>query len=255
MGWEQRGQVGVVTFNRPEVRNAMTMGMYHDLAQVCRELDTGGGGVRVLLLISSDQNAFVSGTDISEFKAFSTPEDALAYEETVGRCLTVLERCAIPVISAISGACTGGGMGIAVCSDIRIAQANIKFGVPIARTVGNCLSVESIDRFVRLLGVARVKELVMTAEFGNADKAMAWGLVSEVLADWAALVNRAHELAASVAENAPITLSVTKEAVRRLAKVPLPEGGDLIRRAYMSRDFREGVDSFLNKRKPRWTGG
>ena len=168
--------------------------------------------------------------------------------------LGVLERCAVPTIAAISGACTGGGAGIAAACDLRIAAANVRFGFPIARTLGNCLSMANVARLAALIGPARVTDIIFTARLLDAEEARAIGLVGEILPDAAALAMRAQELAKLVASHAPLTLRATKEALRRLRGQDLPPDEDLIRLCYTSADFREGMAAFLAKRPPAWRG-
>ena len=247
---------GIVTatFNRPEARNALTFAMYERLAALCGEVDEDRS-VRALVLTGAGPKAFAAGTDISQFRAFDGPGDALAYEARIDRVLSALERCRAPTIAAIAGACTGGGAAIAACCDLRVAAPNARFGFPIARTLGNCLSIANYARLAALVGPARVKEMIFTARLVEAPEALAIGLVGEVVEDEAALPGRARALAGLVAGHAPLTLRATKEALRRLR--PGVEGGggeDLILMCYLSRDFREGMDAFLAKRAPAWTG-
>ncbi len=253
--FEVRDGIGFITFNRPHARNAMTFAMYERLAAICAE-DGESKGLRALVLTGAGEKAFAAGTDISQFRAFKGPEDAIAYEQRIDRVLGTIERCPIPTIAAIGGACTGGGAGIAACCDIRIGAANARFGFPIARTLGNCLSMSNYARLVSLIGPARTKEMIFTARLVEAEEARTIGLISEVLPDHPALHARAEALAQQIAGNAPLTLRATKEAIRRLKEAGMPaEGGrDLILMCYMSADFREGMDAFLTKRTPAWTG-
>ena len=246
--------IGRITFNRPQARNALTFAMYERLAEICVEADADPS-MRALILTGAGDRAFAAGTDISQFRAFAGPEDGLAYEARIERVLTCLERCRVPTIAAIAGACTGGGAAIAACCDLRIGAANTRFGFPIARTLGNCLSMSNYARLVALIGLARVKDLIFTARLMEAEEAKSIGLLSEILADAAALAERAETLARLVADHAPLTLQVTKEALRRLGE-PAETGddSDLIVRCYTSRDFQEGMDAFLNKRAPLWRG-
>jgi len=248
--------VGRVTFNRPQARNAFTFHMYERLAQICREAPKDSR-VKVLLLTGAGEKAFAAGTDISQFKVFDTAQDAIEYEARIEQTLTSMEQCPLPVIAAISGACTGGGFSIAGCCDLRIGSATARFGIPIACTLGNCLSMANYIRLAALLGPARVKDIIFTARLVAADEAHAIGLLNEVLPDHAALHARATELALTLASQAPLTLRVTKEALRRIKdreKLEEQVERDLILTCYMSRDFREGMDAFLNKRTPKWTG-
>jgi len=252
--YEVKDGVGRITFNRPQARNAFTFRMYERLAEICQQA-SADSSVKVLVLTGSDEKAFAAGTDISEFRNFSTAQDALDYEERINSLLDSFERIPIPTIAAIAGACTGGGTTIAACCDLRIAAANARFGVPIGRTLGNCLSMSNYARLVALLGPARVKEIIFTARLIDSAEARAIGLLSEVLPDYGALQSRADELARTVASQAPLTLRATKEALRRIKEKMTPEeDGNLILTCYMSQDFREGLDAFLSKRTPKWTG-
>jgi enoyl-CoA hydratase/carnithine racemase len=169
--------------------------------------------------------------------------------------LGVLEECRVPTIAAIAGACTGGGLGVAGCCDLRIAAGNAKFGLPIARTLGNILSMSNFARFADLIGSARLKELIFTARLVEAPEALAIGLVSEVVETPEEVLSRAEALARMVAGHAPLTLEATKRALRRTRPViPREEGEDLLLMCYMSQDFREGMEAFLNKRAPHFTG-
>jgi enoyl-CoA hydratase/carnithine racemase len=247
------GPVLTVTFNRPEARNAMTWGMYQRLYEVCEEVDADDT-VRVLVLKGAGGKAFVAGTDISQFTEFRGAEDGLRYERDGDRRTGRLARVTKPVIAQIEGPAVGGGFGIAAGADIRIATPAARFGLPIARTLGNCLSMANYARFLDLLGPSRLKEMVFRARLMDAQEALAAGFVHEIVPP-EAIEARVREIAHEVASHAPITIAVTKEAVRRILQArALPDGDDLVARTYASADFREGVRAFLEKRKPQWTG-
>jgi enoyl-CoA hydratase len=252
--YELRGEIAWVTLNRPQARNAMTFEMYDQLARICGEAPTDGS-VKAMVITGAGERAFAAGTDISLFRSFKTAEDALQYEARIERVLDAIEACPLPTIAAISGACTGGGAAIAATCDLRIAAANAKFGFPIARTLGNCLSGASLSRLVMLVGAARAKELIFTARLVEAQEALAVGLVSEVLDDHAALMARADELARTIAGHAPLTLRATKQALLRMRqRQGETKDHDLITLCYGSEDFREGLEAFLAKRPPQWKG-
>src|SRR5580658_8786481 len=243
-----------LTFNRPQARNALTFAMYEQMAAICETINADHS-IKAMILTGTGDKAFASGTDISQFRAFKTAQDALDYEARIDRVLGELEQCRVPVIAAIAGACTGGGGGIAACCDIRIGTKTTRFGFPIARTLGNCLSMSNISRLTALVGPARVKDLIFTARLLGAEEAAAVGLLNEVVEDVAALQKRADELATLIANHAPLTLNATKQALARLQRrLSREEGEDLILMCYMSEDFREGLDAFLNKRPPQWKG-
>lgn len=248
-----KGSLATLTLNRPDAYNSFTIQMYRDFASICGLVDAQPS-IRVLLLVSSTERAFASGTDINEFRDFTEAEDALAYERVIDQTLTQLESCRVPTIAALSGVCAGGGFAIAACCDIRIAQQNLRLGLPMAKTLGNCLSIENVERFSGLMGAARLKELLFTARLISAAEARDWGLVSEVLPDWEQLLAHAESLASRIASLAPITLEVSKLELLRLRGGGKPEARDLVTRAYSSADFREGLTSFLGKRAPMWRG-
>ncbi len=246
--------IGHVIFNRPQARNALTFGMYDQLAQICASIP-GDGSVRVLVISGAGGKAFAAGTDISLFRDFKGAADGLAYEAAMETRLGAIEACPIPVIAAISGACTGGGAAIAACCDIRIGAAGMKFGFPIARTLGNCLSAASLAKLSSLVGPAKVTEMIFTARLVEAPEAQAIGVVTEVLPTHDAVLARALALAREIAGLAPLTLQVTKTLLRRLrldgAKA---QDDDQLALAYGSADFQEGLTSFVAKRPPQWTG-
>jgi len=252
--YEIHDGIGRITFNRPQARNAFTFRMYEELGEICNKAENDSS-VKVLVLTGAGEKAFAAGTDISEFKTFSTAEDALNYESRIERVVSALESSRVPTIAAIAGACTGGGFTIAGCCDLRIGAANARFGIPIGRTLGNCLSMSNYLRLVALLGPSRVKDIIFTARLIDAEEACKIGLLGEVLPDYDSLQTRANELARTVASQAPLTLRATKEALRRIKEKMNPEEDrDLILACYMSHDFREGMDAFLNKRPPKWSG-
>jgi len=246
--------IGRVTINRPQARNAFTFEMYERLAQICAQANDGRS-IKVLIFQGAGDKAFASGTDINQFRAFKTPEDAIEYETRIDRVLTTLERCRVPTIAAISGACTGGGAGIAACCDLRIGTKTTKIGFPIAKTLGNCLSMSNLSRLTALIGPARVKDLIFTARLVEAEEAASIGLLTEVVDDYSCLQRRVDEVVALIVSNAPLTLNATKQALTRIQRrLSREEGEDLILMCYMSRDFREGLDAFLSKRQPKWRG-
>lgn len=252
--YEVRGTVGWITLNRPQARNALTFAMYEGLAEICRTVPTDGS-VKCLVVTGAGEKAFAAGTDMTQFRGFATEQDALDYEHRMDLVLGAVETCPLPTIAAISGACTGGGAGIAAACDIRLATADLRFGFPIARTLGNCLSISNLSRLSTLMGAGRVKEIIFTARLVGAEEAQQCGLISEVVADHAALLARTEELAEKLAGHAPITMRTTKEALRRLRIDGAgADDKDLVVQAYMSEDFKEGMEAFLGKRRPDWKG-
>jgi enoyl-CoA hydratase/carnithine racemase len=250
--YERRGSTAFIIFNRPEARNAMTWEMYDALYECCEAVDADDG-VRVLVLRGAGDRAFVAGTDIKQFLEFRSGEDGVAYEKRMERIVGRLEAVRKPTVAVIDGYTIGGGLGIAAVSDLRICTPEAKFGMPIARTLGNCLSIENYARLVALIGPARTKQLIYTARMFSAEEALAVGLATEVVPR-EELDARVSELCTSLESHAPITMRVTKEAVRRLQFAELPDAEELVRETYGSEDFHEGVSAFVEKRRPVWRG-
>ena len=254
MLFDVEGGVARLTVNRPEQRNAMTWAMYQRLVEICDEVDRDDR-IRVLVVTGAGGRAFISGTDISQFPAFrGNPRAGIDYEERIDEVTGRLEAVGKPTIASIRGFAVGGGMGIAMTCDLRIASEDSRFGIPVIR-LGNCLSMNNYARMVALIGPARAKEMIFTARHVEAREALAWGLVNEVVPP-EILEARTRELAEAIAAAPPLTLRASKEAVRRVINRLLPEnrGHDLIGMCYNSADFQEGVAAFLDKRTPRWTG-
>src|SRR4051794_32125473 len=250
--FERRGPVATVTFNRPHARNAMTFAMYEELVARCEEIDADDS-VRVVVLRGAGGRAFVSGTDIRQFLDFDSGKTGVEYEADIDRYLGRLDRLRKAAIAQVEGYAVGAGLSIASACDLRVCTPDAQFGLPIARTLGNCLSMAGYARLAAILGEARAKDIVFTARMVSADEALAAGLVTAVVP---ADEIEAHvlELADRVAGHAPITLRVTKEALRRIREANVPDGADLVAEAYGSEDFRQGVAAFLEKRRHTWTG-
>jgi enoyl-CoA hydratase/carnithine racemase len=248
------GAVMTITLNRPDKHNALTFAMYARLAEVCDGV-ADDGTVRAVIVTGAGGKAFAAGTDIAQFRAFKSEQDGIDYEARIDQILSSVERCRVPTIAAIAGACTGGGAAIASCCDLRIATRDARYGYPIARTLGNCLSAASLERLTGLMGAPRVMDLLFTSRLMSAEECYAAGFITEIVEDHAALLRRAGELAHGIAGNAPLTLAVTKELMRRnRERRPKVDDHDLVGKIYTSDDFREGLEAFLAKRKPVWRG-
>ena len=248
------GSVAFLTFNRPEARNAMTWPMYDALAEACDLVD-GDQRIRVFVLCGAG-DAFVAGTDIGQFTSFASADDGIAYERRMERVIARLEQVSVPTIARVHGVAAGGGCLIALACDLRVCSPAARFGVPIARTLGNCLSAANCARLVDLIGPARTKELLLTGRLLDATEALALGLATR-LAEVDTLDAAVRELAQTIAANAPLTIRAAKEAIRRIARHRRLEDRsdeDLTALCYGSQDFREGVAAFLDKRPPRFTG-
>jgi enoyl-CoA hydratase/carnithine racemase len=246
--------IGHIVLNRPKARNALTFDMYDRLAEICSTVPTDGS-LRVLIISGAGGKAFAAGTDISLFRDFDGATDGRGYEAKMTKRLGAIESCPLPIIAAISGACTGGGAAIAACCDLRIGTADMRFGFPIAKTLGNCLSAASLAKLVSLLGHAKVVEMIFTARLIDSHEALRLSLISEILPTHEAVVARALELAREMAACAPLTMRVTKELLRRVRNDGAAANDqDQLDLVYGSADFREGLSSFLAKRPPQWQG-
>ena len=250
---EQRGVAQWVLFNRPQHRNALTWAMYDGLLAACEAVNADHS-IQALALAGVD-HVFAAGTDIAQFRDFATEQDAQEYEAHGNAVMSALESVRVPVIAVLEGACTGAGAVIASACDLRIAAPSVRFGVPIARTLGNCLSHANYARLVALLGFSRTKEILMTGRLLDAEELRATGALAEVVAA-EQLFDRAQSLAETLAANAPLTIQATKLAMTRVRNrlFPVEDDADIIRMCYMSQDFREGIESFLAKRRPVWKG-
>jgi enoyl-CoA hydratase/carnithine racemase len=246
---EQRGAVATITFDRPRARNAMTWAMYEQLDQALDRVEADRD-VRVVVLRGAGGH-FVAGTDISQFTEFTSGDDGLAYETRLETIVAKLEQARAATIAAVEGFAVGAGLVLAAACDLRIAAPSARFGVPIARTVGNALSLINYARLVALLGASRTKAMMFTTDFISAEEARSIGFVT-TLVEEPAFDSELDALSARISTYSPITIQVTKEAVRRI--VTRNDGADLVQRAYGSSDFHEGVAAFVEKRAPKWEG-
>ncbi|MGE0351328.1 enoyl-CoA hydratase/isomerase family protein [Hydrogenophaga sp.] len=246
------GGIATVVFHRPAARNAMTWVMYQQLAEACERL-AADTTVRAVLLRGAGGQAFVAGTDIAQFAHFHDGEDGIAYERQIDAGITQLASLPMPTIALVEGWAVGGGLAIATACDFRLATPGTKFGVPIARTLGNGLSMANIARLRAAWGHERVRRMLLLAEMVGADEALACGYLLAT-APSEALGDEGLALAQRLVALAPVTQRVSKVALQRLAVHDLPDGDDLIRAVYGSEDFREGVSAFVEKRTPVWKG-
>ena len=253
--YDTDGAIATLTFNRPEARNAMTWEMYDDLVAACDRVDSDDA-IRVLVFRGAGGKAFVAGTDIAQFQNFKNRDDGVKYEERLDGVLARLEQVSKPTIAQVEGVAAGGGCAIALTCDLRVATPEASFGIPIARTLGNCLSGTSYSRLLDVMGPGAVKDMLFTGRLIGGAEAHSLGIVNR-LVPAGEIDATVRALAAGIAANAPLTLRATKEMIRRvLAKRRLAAGddADMVEMCYTSADFREGVTAFLAKRKPVWTG-
>jgi len=250
---ERRAGALWIVVDRPAARNAMTFAMYDRIAAICR--DANGDDSIKAVVISGSADAFVAGTDIAQFVDFKEASQALEYERRMDAWLGAIEDVRVPTIAALRGPVVGGGLAIAAACDLRVAAPSARFGVPVARTLGNCFSAANLVRLAALVGLGRVKELVFTARLIDAQEARAIGLVTEIVDGEVALEARVGQLVEELGSYAPLTLHATKEMTRRIRARMMPdEAADLVALCYTSADFREGVKAFIERRKPVWKG-
>ena len=250
--YSRDGGVATVIFDRPAARNAMTWRMYEQLGEACARIRSEDG-LRLAVFRGAGGRAFVAGTDIAQFLAFRSADDGIAYEAKMEGYIGGLESLPVPTLAVIEGFAIGGGLAIAAACDLRIATPDARFGVPIARTLGNCLSIANYARLVAALGAPRAKRMLLLAENLSAEEALAGGFLSEIV-EPPDLDRRVAELSQRLTRHAPVTMRVSKEAIRRILHAGLPDGDDLVRACYGSDDFRIGVTAFVEKREPQWTG-
>jgi len=253
--YDTDGAIATLTFNRPEARNAMTWEMYEDLVAACDRVDSDDA-IRVLVFRGAGGKAFVAGTDIAQFQNFKNRDDGVKYEERLDGVLARLEQVSKPTIAQVEGVAAGGGCAIALTCDLRVATPEASFGIPIARTLGNCLSGTSYSRLLEVMGPGAVKDMLFTGRLIGGAEAHSLGIVNRLVAA-GEIDATVRALAAGIAANAPLTLRATKEMIRRvIAKRRLAAGADadMVEMCYTSADFREGVTAFLAKRKPVWKG-
>lgn len=249
--FEVTGAVGRITFNRPQAHNAMTWEMYEALGRACDAM-AADAAIRCAVLRGTGGKAFVAGTDITQFTRFSGAEDGLGYEAAMEPILARLEALPVPTIAVVEGWAVGGGLALASLCDIRIATPDARFGLPIARTLGNCLSLRNVARLAGVLGPSRLKRLVMLAEMLTADELAQSGYLAAVV-EREALDAKVEEIIAKLCAHAPLTMRATKQAMVRLNDLTPPDD-DLVSLCYGSADFKEGVRAYLEKRPPEWRG-
>jgi enoyl-CoA hydratase/carnithine racemase len=249
---DQEGPVLTVTFNRARQRNAMTWEMYEGLFDACERVDADDE-IRVMVLRSSSDKAFIAGTDIGQFTEFSAGEDGVAYEAKIARITNRLEDVDVPTVAAIRGFCVGGGLGLASVCDLRVATPSARFGLPIARTLGNCLSMNSYSVLLQQVGPSVALDLLLRARLLTGEEAHALGFVAELCGE-DDLDSATEAVVETLLGHAPISMWAAKEAVRRLRRAAIPDGDDIVARAFGSKDFQRAVAAFATKEQVAWEG-
>ncbi|HXT68820.1 MAG TPA: enoyl-CoA hydratase [Vicinamibacterales bacterium] len=252
--FSQKGTTAFFTIGRPEAGNAMTWAMYDALVEACDRVDADAG-IRTFVIRASG-GTFCTGTDISQFEGFRSREDGIAYERRLEACVARLETVRVPTIAQVEGIAAGGGCAIALACDLRICTPDAKFGVPIARTLGNALSFENTSRLVDHFGFGRACSMLITGSFIGAAEAVSCGAVSKI-AEPDRIKGVVEDFCAAIERNAPLTIRAAKAALSALREQHIGDPSrvaDAVADCYASDDFREGVSAFLAKRPPKFTG-
>jgi len=260
--FEVRGAIAQIIFDRPGARNAMTWSMYAALKKICAELQERPD-VRVAIFRGAGGEAFVSGTDISQFLEFKDGDDGVRYEALIDAHVSAMETLPMPTIAVIEGLAIGGGLVMAAACDFRLSTPGARFGLPIAKTVGNCLSMANVTRLANQIGLANLNRMLLAARLLTAEELAPTGFVEQIVAP-NEIATAADALALRLSALAPITQRVSKAGIRRWVQSGLhdtrlwnsdqKDGSDLVRAAYASQDFKEGVAAFTQRRTPVWKG-
>ena len=243
------GNVARVIFNNPAARNALTWPMYEELKTICDSL-AKNPDIRVVIFKGAGDKAFVSGSDIQQFVDLKENE---AYEIAVDHIFASLQQLPMPTIAMIEGLAVGSGLLMATACDFRISTPDARFGIPVAKTLGNCLSPSNLSWLAAHLGVPTAKKMLLTAELIKAHALLDSGFIYQT-AEASDIQATTDALAKKLAALAPITQKASKLALARLLQNNLPDCTDLMRETYNSKDFREGVNAFLEGRTPKWIG-
>ncbi|WP_375194196.1 enoyl-CoA hydratase [Sphingobium sp.] len=252
--YEKRGNQAHILFDNPAAHNALTSTMWHELRDAARDI-AADPSIRVALFRGVGGRAFISGTDISKFADYQSGQQGVDYERDIDDCMGAIDAIPCTTIAVVEGWAVGGGINISSACDFRIATRDARFGSPIGRTIGNCLSAASVARIGAAVGVQRAKRMVLLGEMLTAEELLASGFLLRIV-ERETLDAEADALARRAAENAPLTTRATKETIRRMTLDALPDVEDLIAEVYGSADFRRGVAEFLarTKKVPDWTG-
>jgi enoyl-CoA hydratase/carnithine racemase len=243
------GKIARVIFNNPAAHNALTWPMYEELKKICDSLAINPD-IRVVIFRGAGDKAFVSGSDIQQFVALKKDE---AYEVAVDHIFASLQQLPMPTIAMIEGLAVGSGLLMATACDFRISTPQARFGIPVAKTLGNGLSPSNLSWLASHLGIPTVKKMLLTAELLKAPILLESGFLYQT-AEAAEIEMATSALAEKLITLAPITQKASKLTLAQLLQGNLPDCTDLMRETYNSKDFREGVNAFLEGRPPKWIG-
>lgn len=246
VAWDIKESVGIVTLNRPDARNALTWDMYDALVEAC-EAAEADQNVRVLIIRGAG-GAFSAGTDIAQFKDFDGAA-GVAYEKRLEAVIDRIERLPLITIAEVDGVAAGGGCAIAIACDLRMCSERAVFGVPIARSLGNVLSITNTARMVDLIGIAATKDVLLTGRLIDAQEARQCGLATEVLASddlSEEVLKRAEDLATRKRSTVEAT-KATLLLLRDHRRPKLSAANDIVKECYGSDDFKAGVGSFIRR--------
>jgi enoyl-CoA hydratase/carnithine racemase len=253
---EKRGQVGLMIFNNPEKHNAVSLEMWETGEKILKDF-VDDPQIRVIVLTGAGGKAFVSGADISKFENERATEEAIRrYNAAVERIYGGIYEIPKPTIAMIRGYCIGGGLGLAICCDVRVCADKSKFALPAAK-LGLGYGYAGLRRFVDVLGAAVTKEIFYTARQYDAQQALAMGMVNHVVPD-DQVEPFVMEMAETIANNAPLTVTsvkrIVQEVVKDESKRDVALCAQLVKDCFASKDYIEGRRAFMEKRKPRFIG-
>jgi enoyl-CoA hydratase len=252
----KEGRVGYVIFNNPERRNAISLEMWAKTSEILQEF-AGDDEVRVVVLTGAGGKAFVAGADVSRFESERASADAIkAYNVAVERANASIHEFPKPTIAMIRGYCIGGGVGLAVCCDLRICSDNSRFAIPAAK-LGLGYGYAGIKRLTDVVGPAFAKEMFFTARQFDAEEARIMGLVNRIVPE-SELEDYVKTYAQTIAANAPLTVKTAKHAVNQAMKDEserdLTRSREMVEQCFASNDYTEGRRAFMEKRTPAFTG-
>lgn len=253
---EVRGPALWLTFNRPYRLNAATPEMEDLIVRACESV-AQSSEIRVVVFTGATgrKPAFMAGADTETFEVVATAADVAEIEAHAEDTLRAIEDLPVPTVAVLDGAVVGQGALIASCCDILLCGPTVKFGFPIARTVGNCLTTGNLMRLVRLVGLPYARTMIMRARLLTGHELAAAGATLDVAESAEELRDLAERTVDTIASLAPLTLQGTKETLRRSIRTEtFADNMDLVSEAYLSQDSREALAAFAQKRAPQWTG-